>query len=166
MHADNRRVDHLYGRVMGTTECIHNPAPDASPPPANEAIVAGGVRTKTVRHVPPWRPRLLHPKDAVENAAVVHPCNATRLVGQHRLDGSPLVVGKFIAHDSKLPIGELESHACGLSQCLFFYPSRPGSGPLSGRSRHDTAGKTGRSVENDPGCVLIGSDALRPCPGL
>jgi hypothetical protein len=31
------------------------------------------------------------------------PVLATRLV-RHGLDGSPFVVGKFIAHDSKLPI--------------------------------------------------------------
>ena len=28
---------------------------------------------------------------------------ATRLVWQHRFDGNPIVVGKLIAHDSKLP---------------------------------------------------------------
>jgi hypothetical protein len=28
---------------------------------------------------------------------------ATRLVWQHRFDGNPFVVGKLIAHDSKLP---------------------------------------------------------------
>src|SRR6516165_1458182 len=49
MHADNRRVDHLYRRVMGASQRVHNPAPDASPAPANEAIVASGVGTKTVR---------------------------------------------------------------------------------------------------------------------
>jgi hypothetical protein len=88
---------------MGASQRVYNPAPEARPPPANEAIVAGGVGTKTVRQVPPRRPGLQHPKDAVENTAVVHPCNATRLVGQHRLDGSPFVVGKFIAHHSRLP---------------------------------------------------------------
>ena len=31
------------------------------------------------------------------------PVLPTRLVRQHRLDGSPFAVGKFIAHDSKLP---------------------------------------------------------------
>ena len=49
MHADNGRVDHLRGRVVGASQRVHNLAPDARPPPANEAIVAGGVRTKTVR---------------------------------------------------------------------------------------------------------------------
>src|SRR5262245_9651237 len=98
-------------------------------------------------HAAPARPQ--HPKDAIENAAVVHPCYATRLVRQHRLDGSPLVVGKFIAHDSKPPVWDLESHACGLPQCAF-YLSRPASGPLWGRSGHEPAGKTGRIGRKRP----------------
>src|SRR5690348_3471236 len=38
-----------------------------------------------------------------EDTAVVHRCYATGLVRQHRLDGSPFVVGKFMARDSQLP---------------------------------------------------------------
>src|SRR5262249_559537 len=48
MHADNRRVDHLYGVIMSAGQCAHDLGPDARPPPANEAIVASGVRTKVV----------------------------------------------------------------------------------------------------------------------
>jgi hypothetical protein len=44
MHTDNGRVDHLYSRVMGACQFVHNLAPDARPPPANEAIVAGGAK--------------------------------------------------------------------------------------------------------------------------
>src|SRR4029077_7258136 len=50
-----------------------------------------------------------HPKDAVEDTAVVHPWYAARLVGQHRPDGGPFMVGECIAHDSKLPVLKLES---------------------------------------------------------
>jgi len=46
MHADDGGVDHLHGRVMRASQRIHNLAPDARLPPANEAIVAGGVRTE------------------------------------------------------------------------------------------------------------------------
>ena len=35
----------------------------------------------------------------------------TWLVRQHRLDGGPLVVGEFVAHDSMLSVWELESRA-------------------------------------------------------
>ena len=51
MHADNGSVDHLDSRIMGSGECIYDPAPDARPPPANETIVAGGVWTKVVWQV-------------------------------------------------------------------------------------------------------------------
>src|SRR4029077_15893674 len=42
--------------------------------------------------------------DAVEDTAVVHPWHAARLVRQHRLDGSPLMVSEFVAHDSAPPV--------------------------------------------------------------
>ena len=38
----------------------------------------------------------------IEDTPVVDPWHAARLVRQHRLDGSPFVVGEFIAHNSKL----------------------------------------------------------------
>ena len=39
------------------------------------------------------------PEDAVEDATIIHPMHTTRLVRQHWLDGSPLVVVEFVAHD-------------------------------------------------------------------
>jgi hypothetical protein len=59
-------------------------------------------------------------KDAVEDTAVVHSCYAARLVRQHRREGSPFVVGKLVAHDSKLPVWELESQACRPPNCAFY----------------------------------------------
>src|SRR5215213_9388666 len=56
MHADNRRVDHLHGGVMSAGECAHDLGPNARSSPANEAIVASGVRIKVVRHVAPGCP--------------------------------------------------------------------------------------------------------------
>ena len=44
MHTDNRRVDHLHGSVMGASESFHDLGPDARSSPANEAVVASGVR--------------------------------------------------------------------------------------------------------------------------
>jgi hypothetical protein len=49
MHADNRRVDHLYGGIMGAGQSVHDLGPHARSSLANEAIVAGGVRTEFVR---------------------------------------------------------------------------------------------------------------------
>ena len=77
---------------MSPSECAYDPGPDARSPPANEAIVAGGVRAKTIRQIPPRRDAPQYPEDAVED--IVHPAYATWLV---------LVVGKFIAHNSQFP---------------------------------------------------------------
>jgi hypothetical protein len=52
MYADDRRVDHVHGGVMSPSQCVHNPAPDAGPPPANEPIVAGGVGAEAVSRLP------------------------------------------------------------------------------------------------------------------
>jgi len=100
MHADNRGVDHLDSRIVGGGKSIYDTAPDTSSPPANEAIVTGGVRTEVVRQVAPWRSGSLDSEDAIEDTTVVNPRNAARLVRQHGLDGSPFLVGEFVAHDS------------------------------------------------------------------
>src|SRR5262249_19478660 len=100
MHADDRRIDHLQCGVMSASQCIHDPAPDARSTPTNEAVVAGSVRTERIRQIAPRCPRSQDPEDATEDTTVIHPWHATRLVGQHRLDGSPLIIGEFVAHDS------------------------------------------------------------------
>src|SRR5712672_1467477 len=46
-------------------------------------------------------------KDAVQDTAVVYTRNTAWLARQHRLDGSRLMVGEFIAHDSNLRFGGL-----------------------------------------------------------
>ena len=86
MHPNDRGVDHLHRNVMGASQRIHDLAPHARPPPANEAIIAGGVRAEGLGQAPPRRARTQHPKDAFENAPIVHPGDATRLVRQHLLD--------------------------------------------------------------------------------
>src|SRR5262245_16141042 len=91
-----------HGGVMSAGEGAHDFGPDARSPPANEAIVTSGVRAEVVRHVAPWRPRSQDPEDAIEDATVIHPWHDARLGRQHRLDGSSLIVGEFVAHDSAL----------------------------------------------------------------
>jgi hypothetical protein len=102
MHADNRRVDHLHGGVMGASQSVHDLGPDADarPPPANDAIVAGGVGAEAAGQIAPRCSRSQDPEDAIEDTTVVHAAQATRLVEQHRLDGSPLIIGEFVAHHS------------------------------------------------------------------
>jgi len=38
---------------------------------------------------------------------IIYAPNATRLVRQHRFDGSPFIIAKFVAHDSRLPFRSL-----------------------------------------------------------
>ena len=52
-------------------------------------------------------------KDAIEETVVIHTRRAARLVRQHRPDGSPLMIGEFIAHDLKFQVWELESGPSG-----------------------------------------------------
>ena len=37
VHADDGRVDHLNGGIMGSGERVHDPAPDTGPSPTNVA---------------------------------------------------------------------------------------------------------------------------------
>src|SRR5882724_5024634 len=107
MHADNGGVYHLNSGVMGSGKRVDDAAPNASPPPTNEAVVAGGVRTKHVGQITPRCSRAQDPEDAIEDTTVVHPRNATRLVRQHGLDGNPFMIGEFVAHDSSPQFGSL-----------------------------------------------------------
>ena len=80
MHADNGSVEHLDGRIMGARQSFHNLGPHARSSPANEAIVAGRVRTEVVRQIAPWRSRSQNPEDAIEDTTIIHPRHAARLV--------------------------------------------------------------------------------------
>ena len=122
MHADNRSVDHLDSGIMGGGKCIYDTAPDAGPPPANEPVVANGVRTERFRQIAPRCSRSQDPENPVEDTPVIYPRNPTRFVGQHRFDGGPFIIGEFMAHDSSPQVREFESHASGQTQC-----SRPGA---------------------------------------
>src|SRR3954470_5173169 len=85
MDANNRGVDHLHSGIMGAGQCTHELCPHAPPSPADEAIVAGGVRAKLIRKITRWGARSQDPEDAIEDAAVIHSRHAPRLVGQHGL---------------------------------------------------------------------------------
>ena len=76
---------------------------------------------------------------------MVHPRNATRLVRQHRLDGNPFVIGKFVAHNFEPQFGSL-NHGVRPNATLL---ARPGAA-LSGRADIDLPSTPAKSVENDP----------------
>jgi hypothetical protein len=122
MNAHNRSVYHLDGSIMSSSQCLHNSAPHASPTPANEAIVASGIGAELLWQIAPRCARSQDPKDVIQDSAVIHPWDASRLVRQHRLDGGPFMVGEFVAHDSRLRLGGLNHGlAAGLNTPL----SRP-----------------------------------------
>jgi hypothetical protein len=54
VYADDRGIDHLHRRIMSGSQRIHDPVPDASPPPANKAIVASRMGTVAVWQIAPW----------------------------------------------------------------------------------------------------------------
>ena len=109
VNPNDRGVDHLHGRIVSGCECIHDLIPDACLPPADEAIVAGGMGSVAVWQIAPRRTRSQDPEYAVENAPVVHTGNAAWPVGKHRPDGAPRAVSKFVAHGFKTPLeGEAE----------------------------------------------------------
>jgi len=49
MYADNGGVDHLDSRIAGSGKSVYETAPDTSPPPASEAVIAGGVPAERLR---------------------------------------------------------------------------------------------------------------------
>lgn len=114
---------------MRLSQRVHDPAPNASPTPANETVVAGGIWAEAAGQIAPWCSRSQDPEDAVEDTPIVRPWYATRFVRQHRLDGHPFVVGEFIAHDSSPQFGGFESRStAGLNRSSEIHKGR-----LSGR---------------------------------
>ena len=55
VHAYNGRIDHLHGRIVSRRQAIHDPIPDPCLSPANEAIVASGMRSVVLWQITPWR---------------------------------------------------------------------------------------------------------------
>jgi hypothetical protein len=80
VHADDGGIDHLHSRIVSGGQNIHNPVPDASPPPADEAIVTGCMGSIETREITPRRPRPQDPEDAIEDTPIVYTGNAARFV--------------------------------------------------------------------------------------
>jgi hypothetical protein len=107
VHPHDRGIDHLHGRIVIGSQCIHDPVPDAGPPLTDKPIIASGAGTIGHRQVASGSACAQDPKDALQDAPVVNAGNAARLVRQKRPDGSPFKVREFIPHDSRLPFGRL-----------------------------------------------------------
>jgi len=100
MHAHNGGVDHLDSGIVGYGKCVYDAAPDARPAPADKTVIAGRVRAKMIRQIALRCAGSQDPENAVEDTSIAYPRNATRLVRQHGLDGSPFIISEFVAHDS------------------------------------------------------------------
>ena len=55
VHAHDGGIDHLHRRIMTGGQRIDDLVPDASPPPAHEAIVTSRAGTIGLWQVAPWR---------------------------------------------------------------------------------------------------------------
>ena len=146
MHTDNGGVDHLDSGIVGSGKCVYDAAPDTSPPPADETVIAGRVRAKMIRQIAPRCPGSQDPEDAVEDTSVVYQRNATRLVWQHRSYGGPFIVGEFVAHVDP-PVWEIESRGVGPSATLL---ARPRFGAHRVEADINLPTTPVESVENDP----------------
>jgi hypothetical protein len=135
VHTDDRRVDHLHGRIMGCGQGGHDLIPDACLAPANEAIVAGGVGSVAPRQIAPRCSGPQHLEDTIEGAPVIHTRDTARPVGEHRLDDAPFAIGEFVSHDPDTPVGSWNHASRPTSERLPHVRKRP-------RSRHvRTAGR-------------------------
>jgi hypothetical protein len=74
-------------RHHGHGKCVYDTVPDTSSPPPNDAVVAGGVRTKSLAQIRPGCSGSQDPENSIEATAVVNPGNTTRLVRQHGFNG-------------------------------------------------------------------------------
>jgi hypothetical protein len=99
MNPDNRRIKHLDIRFADIRHGIQDAIPDASLSPSVETVVAGRVRAKASRQIPPRRTGAQDPEDAVQDAPIVHAGDATGSVWKDGLNGVPFAVCESIPHD-------------------------------------------------------------------
>jgi hypothetical protein len=54
VHADDGRIDHLHRRIVSHRQRLHDLVPDASPTPANKAVITSRRGTIAVWQITPW----------------------------------------------------------------------------------------------------------------
>ena len=89
---------------------LHDPVPDAGPPPANEPIVASGTGSVGLRQIAPRCARPQDPEGTIEETPVIYARDVAWFVREHRFDDAPFAVAQFTAHESRLHFGSL-NHA-------------------------------------------------------
>ncbi len=103
VEADARTVDYDDLAVIGGGHGLQDTVPNARLPPANEAVVAGGVRTVALGNVPPGRACAKAPKNTVQNPPIIDARDAARLVRQQGLDDRPLPVAQLVSTHARPP---------------------------------------------------------------
>lgn len=99
MDAYDRTVDHLHLAIVGLDDSIHQAIPDGGFAPPVEPIVGGRVRPIPLRQVAPGGAGTQHPKDAVENTAVLARLAASTVLGKKWFDDAPFEICQVVAHD-------------------------------------------------------------------
>ena len=97
VHAHDRRIDHLHRRIMSSGQHLHDPVPDAGPPPANEPIVASGTGSVGLRQIAPRCARPQDPEGTIEETPVIYARDVAWFVREHRFDDAPFAVAQFIS---------------------------------------------------------------------
>src|SRR5690606_1832121 len=95
MDPDGGTVDHHQFAVESLRDRRQKPIPHTRFAPADEAVVAGGVRTIALGNVSPGAAGAKPPQYPVDHPAIIHPRYAAWLVGKQRLDHRPLEIGQL-----------------------------------------------------------------------
>jgi hypothetical protein len=103
MHANNGGVDHLDSSIVSTGKRVYDAAPDTSPPPADETVIAGRVRTKMIRQIAPRCPDRRTQKMPLRTRRSFTRGTPRGLFGSIGL----MVIREFVAHDSSPQFGSL-----------------------------------------------------------
>ena len=95
MNTDTGAVDHDDIAIESLGNLAQNMIPDTRLAPSHEPVVAGGIRTISIRNVCPGRACPESPQDAVDHPPVVNAGHAARLIRQQGLNNSPLEIGEI-----------------------------------------------------------------------
>ena len=120
VNPDDAGINHLDLAVVRLDDGIHELVPDAGFPPPIEAVVDRRAGSVAFGQIAPRRARAQYPEDAIQDAPVVDPGHATRLVRQQRLDQTPLEVGEIIPRHDPISFRSL-NHVPGDLGILYEY---------------------------------------------
>ncbi len=92
VNTDAGAVHHYHVNVVHVGHRIHDLIPNTCIGPPIEAVVDSRVGAVFAGQVAPWDARAKHVENAVNDAPIIHPFHAARLVRQNLLDEVPLQI--------------------------------------------------------------------------